>query len=287
MSINKTALLTGSTGGIGTEIARTFAANGWDLILLNRSPGRTEKQIKELKRIGPDQAFHSYTADMMDLSEVGKAAEEIGANHPELSALYNIAGILTDQRFTNAQGIEGHFAVNTVAPYLMIRRLRRQLGSGSSANQKSVVVNFSSSAVKSVKKLEVSKLINPDKIGGLMGAYAESKLAITMVTGMLKEELSDEGILIHSVDPGPTKTSMTGSGDGMPLFVRLLRPLFFKSPEVQAKKLVSAVDAGVSEGASGIFISEGKRKAAHSLVSDSELQSELRKLLDSQIEKFL
>lgn len=286
MKTNKTVLVTGSTGGIGLEISKILAEAGWNLILLNRSPEKAEKQLDELKGSFPDQDFYSYTANLMDLPDVAKAIEKIASNHSEISALYNVAGILTDRRLTSEQGYEGHYAVNVLAPYFITQRLRKQLSAGSTSSRKSVVVNFASSAIMSVKKMAVSELTNPKEIGGLMGAYAKTKLAITIVSEFLNEELSDEGILTHAVDPGPTKTPMTGGGDGMPWIVSLLQPLLFKSPEGQAKKAVSAVDAGVSEGASGIYISEGKRKKAPAVVSNKEIQMELRKLLEDQIAEF-
>ncbi|MEM9399889.1 MAG: SDR family NAD(P)-dependent oxidoreductase [Verrucomicrobiota bacterium] len=287
MKTNHTAMITGSTGGIGLEVSKLLAAKGWNLLFLNRSQEKSAKQIAELKEAYPVQTFQAYTANLMDLSDIVQALEQIESQHTELAALYHVAGLLTDKRLTSAQGAEGHFAINTLAPYLITQRLRKQLSAGSSADQKSVVVNFSSSAIHSVKKLQVSALLNPPEIGGLMGAYAKTKLAITIVTEFLQEELSHEGILIQSADPGPTKTPMTGGGDGMPWFVSLLQPLLFKDPLVQAQKLVTAVDASVSDGASGLFISEGKRKATPPIVSDQELQSELKTFLDSQIEKFL
>ncbi|MEM1157536.1 MAG: SDR family NAD(P)-dependent oxidoreductase [Verrucomicrobiota bacterium] len=282
-----TAVITGSTGGIGMEISKLLAAQGWNLVLLNRSLDKTEKQTAALSEWYPDQSFYSYQANMMDLSEVDHAINLIGNNHPELSALYNVAGLLTDSRMTSMQGVEAHFAVNTLAPYLMIQRLRSQLSAGSSSEQKAIVVNFSSSAIKSVKKLDISSLINPKEIGGLMGAYAKSKVATTMISELLQEQLSAQGILICSVDPGPTKTPMTDSGDGMPWFLSLLQPLIFKSAEAQAGKVVDAVGAVVHEGVSGVFISEGKRKPAPAIVSDTELQSSLRALLEAQVERFL
>ncbi|MEM7601977.1 MAG: SDR family NAD(P)-dependent oxidoreductase [Verrucomicrobiota bacterium] len=282
-----TAAITGSTGGIGKEVSKILAGKGWNLVLINRSRDRSENQCSELKEAYPDQSFISYAADMMDLSEVSEVAKEVGSRHPEIQALYNIAGILTDKRVNSAQGIESHFAVNVLAPYLLLQKLRSSLGGKSESDPKSVVVNFASSAIKSVKQLDVSKLPNPDDIGGLMGAYATTKLAVTMVAEIWERELAGEGILIHSVDPGPTKTPMTGSSDGMPWFIRLLQPLLFKSPEAQAEKLVDAVEAGVEEGASGLYISEGKRAKAPAIVKDTEIQEALRKLLEENTREFM
>lgn len=282
-----TAVITGSTGGIGQEVSKILAKEGWNLVLLNRSSPRSEAQCTALKAAFPDQVFTSYTADLMDLLEISEVAGEIANHHAEINALYNIAGILTDKRMRSAQGVEGHFAVNVLAPFLLFQKLRKQLRARVESDLNSVIVNFSSSAIKSVKKLEVSKLTDPDEIGGLMGAYAKTKLAVTMIAEIWRQELVSEGILIHSVDPGPTKTAMTGSGDGMPWLIRLLQPLLFKSPEAQARKLVDAVSAGVKEKASGIFLSEGKRKEPPAIVHDIKLQEALRKLLEEETREFI
>ena len=78
-------------------------------------------------------------------------------------------------------GVEGHFALNTLAPYMLIQGLRPQLSAGASDGNQSVIINFSSSAINAVKEIDVTQLRNPDKIGGLMDAYAKSKQAVTAV----------------------------------------------------------------------------------------------------------
>ncbi|MEM9079151.1 MAG: SDR family NAD(P)-dependent oxidoreductase [Verrucomicrobiota bacterium] len=280
------AVITGSTGGIGSELCKILAAQGWNLVTLNRSLGKSAQQIAELKKSFPQQNFHSYSADLMELSSVASASKEINFQHPEVSALYNVAGILTDKRKMSAQGVESHFAINVLAPYLITKQLRSSLAAASGPTEDSVVVNFSSSAIKGVKELDVSKLLNPTEIGGLMGAYAKSKMAITIAAEFLREEFAQDGIQIQTVDPGPTKTPMTGSDDGMPFLVRLLQPILFKSPEVQAQKLITAVHSAVKARATGTLISEGKQKPLPPIVVDRDLQQELRTLLDQQIEPF-
>ncbi|MEM8544917.1 MAG: SDR family NAD(P)-dependent oxidoreductase [Cyanobacteria bacterium P01_H01_bin.119] len=282
-AIAKVAILTGSAGGIGQEITKILAKQEWNLGLVNRSQQKTELQLAELRESYPNQTFTGFIANLMDISDINRIAEEIGSKYPEISALYNIAGLLTDKRITSPQNIEGHFALNTLAPYLLTQRLRKQLSAGAKGDRQSVVVNFSSSAINGVKELDVATLTNPESIGGLMGAYANSKAALTAVSHLMQEELSEDGILIEVVDPGPTKTSMTGSSDGMPWFLRLLRPLIFKSAKLQSQKLVSAVEAAVSEEKSGLFISEGQRKSYPSTVLNKEVQLEIKQLLDAQI----
>ncbi|MEM9006113.1 MAG: SDR family NAD(P)-dependent oxidoreductase [Cyanobacteria bacterium P01_F01_bin.86] len=280
-STQKTAVLTGSTGGIGLETSKILAKQGWNLVLVNRSQEKTDFQLEELRKSYPSQEFKGFIANLMDTSDINRVAAEIRAEYTEISALYNIAGLLTDKRIMSPQNVEGHFALNTLAPYVLTQLLRPPLSAGGKGIQKSVVVNFSSSAINSVKELDVETLTNPESIGGLMGAYATSKAALTAVSALMKEELLEDGILIQVVDPGPTKTSMTGSSDGMPWYLLLLRPLIFKSAKLQAQRLISAVESAVSEGKSGLFISEGQQKPYPPITLNKGLQTEIKLLLDT------
>ena len=189
----------------------------------------------------------------MDTADIVKAAEQIAAAHPKIAALYNNAGLLTYNRVISRQNVEGHFAVNALAPYLFIQKLRKQLKAGSTAEDQSVVVNVSSEGAYTSKKFDVATLTNPEKIGGLMGAYSQSKLAIATMTCLMSEELSAEGILILSVSPGPTKSRMVDAGDGIPWLIRLLRPVLFKPADVQAQKGCQWYRGGSCRGKIGAF----------------------------------
>lgn len=283
-STQKTAVLTGSTGGIGLEIAKILAKQGWNLALVNRSQEKTDLQLADLQKSHPSQKFTGFIANLMDTSDINRVAAEIRSQYTEISALYNIAGFLTDKRIMSPQNIEGHFALNALAPYALTQLLRNPLAAGAKGTRQSVVVNFSSSAINAVKELDARTLTNPESIGGLMGAYATSKAALTAVSNLMQEELLEDGVLIQVVDPGPTKTSMTGSSDGMPWYLRLLRPLLFKSAKIQAQKLISAVETAVSEGRAGLFISEGRSKPYPPITLNKDIQTEIKLLLDTQIQ---
>ncbi len=234
---SKTAVLSGSTGGIGGEVAKILAGQGWNLALINRSSEKSARQSADLLSAYPDISVATYTADLLDPSEIKNVCAEINKTHNELDAVYNIAGLLTDKRLSSTNGIEGHFAVNTVAPYLLTRLLYDLLAANKTAGEHAVVVNFGSSAVNSVKQIDAQNLADPSEVGGLMGAYANSKLALMAMTLAMTDE-SQTGVMFQAVDPGPTQTPMTKSGDGMPWFLRPLVPFIFKSPAKQAKRLV-------------------------------------------------
>lgn len=280
----KTALLTGSTGGLGREVSQILAKDGWNLILVNRDKEQADQQIASLTELLPDQTFDGYTANLIDIEDVRKTAEDIAAAHPSITALYNIAGLLTDKRILSPQNIEGHFALNALAPYMLIRALRPQLKAAGTPTNPAFIVSFSTSAVNSVKTLDTSKLVKPDTIGGLMDAYAKSKAVLNIMACFLKDELLADNIYIYSLDPGATKTQMTNSNQGMPWFVRLLVPLLFGDAAKQAQKLVHAVDGAVKSKQTAVFISNGKIKPNPPLANDAEIQTRVRTLMDSLIE---
>ncbi|MEM6691698.1 MAG: SDR family NAD(P)-dependent oxidoreductase [Planctomycetota bacterium] len=275
---NRSAMLSGSTGGIGSQIATRLAGQGWDLVLVNRSMKKSERQAIDLRNQYPEISVSTYQANLLDQTEIVRVCDEISQDHSKLHAVYNIAGLLTDKRISSPQGIEGHFAVNTIAPYLFAKRLSGALVDAQAMGEPSVVVNFTSSAAYSIKSTEVGDLAEPADIGGLMGAYANTKLALMAMTLAMQKEFGQR-LRFYSADPGPTKTPMTKAGDGMPWFVRLLVPLIFKAPDVQAQRLISGIQKAVSDDISGVHISQGKRKSFPKMAEDKAFQNELMKVL--------
>ncbi|MEM7620507.1 MAG: SDR family NAD(P)-dependent oxidoreductase [Pseudomonadota bacterium] len=279
----KKALLTGSTGGIGSEVAALLARDGWDLVLLNRNKEQAALQAQALQSSFPNQKFDRFTINLMDIENIREVSDNIVAAHPQINALYNIAGLLTDERIMSKQNLEGHFAINTVAPYMLIKMLMSQLKAGATTNQPAIIVNFSSEVVNKVKTLDVTKLPTPEIIGGLMGAYAKTKLAVNIMDCSMKNALLQDHIYIYSIDPGATKTPMTSGNKGMPFVVRLIAPILFNSADKQAKKLVNAIGEAVTSKRSGLFISNGKVKDQPPLAENSNLQKELCELLEQYL----
>ncbi|MEM8946462.1 MAG: SDR family NAD(P)-dependent oxidoreductase [Planctomycetota bacterium] len=183
---HKTAVVTGSTGGIGQELCKLLAQQGWDLVLINRNREKADAQVESLLAMGMERACRSHIVDLLNPEEIAEAARTIVGEETALSALYNVAGLLTDRPTKSPQGIEGHFVVNTLAPYLFAKGLRSLLAKGATKDHPSVVVNFSSSAIKGVKKLELDRLTDPNNSGGLMGAYAQPKMALTVTADCRK-----------------------------------------------------------------------------------------------------
>ncbi|MEM1029235.1 MAG: SDR family NAD(P)-dependent oxidoreductase [Myxococcota bacterium] len=280
----RVAVVTGSTGGLGGHVARHLAETGWDLILLDRNPDKQTRVLKALETRFPGRSVVGKQVDLLDLETVHAVVEDITTSTPALGALWNIAGLLTDRRISSTQDLEGHFALNTVAPYALMRGLRPCLARAAAEGPASFIVNFTTGNVSRVAQLDVASLSDPPEIGGLMGAYTTSKAALQAAGCALADELKADGILIHAVDPGATKTDMTDGNPGMPFLVRLLRPLLFRPADRQAAKLMRAVEAAVARGDTDRVLSEGKDVPHPAAVRDQAVQQQLRALLDRILE---
>ncbi|MEM1438718.1 MAG: SDR family NAD(P)-dependent oxidoreductase [Pseudomonadota bacterium] len=282
--LNKWTVVTGSTGGIGSEVTSILASRSHHLILVNRSGQSGQAQLEHLLGRHPALKVEVVTADFMDTDSIRAAIEVLCALPGPIGSLYNIAGVLNAERILSKQGFESNFAVNTLAPYQLIKGLRRKMtpppGSG-----ESIIVNLSSSAIFRQRSLEVSRLTRPSEVTGLMGTYAQSKLALSVLSVALAPELSSDRILIRAIDPGATKTAMTTNNAAMPRALQWLAPLFFGDPAKNAGKVVESALPSEFGGATGLIISRGRRKNLPKATAHQEQWRQLIAVLDNALEQ--
>lgn len=233
------SLVTGSTSGIGQALCRQLLQNGHDLVLLNRDMIKTRSQAETLLQRFPDATIDMYQADFADQNAIRAAAQHIGAAHDAIDEIYLVAGALSDRGQMSTDGLELHFAVNCIAPLLLVRLLRTQLRAAGGQ-----VVVAGSAARKMVRKLISTEAAQSAGQGG-MTAYAQSKQAITVAFSALRDRYAEDDIGLHVVDLAPTKTGMAAS-PALPLPFRLFRFLF-SSPEASARRLMAAASSAPAQ----------------------------------------
>lgn len=202
----KTILLTGATDGIGLETARMLARDGHELLLHGRNPDKLAKVAEEIAAMPGAGSVERYVADLSSLDAVHSMADAIAGKHKSLDVLINNAGVLKAAKTTTADGLDLRFVVNTLAPYMLTRRLLGVMSQGGR------VVNLSSAAQAPVN---IEALRGRGQLAD-MEAYAQSKLAITMWSRHLADELGAEGPVVVAVNPASMLgTNMVKSGFGV------------------------------------------------------------------------
>ena len=203
--MQKTILVTGSTDGIGLATAKILVSLGHNVLLHGRNRSKLDDAEKALTALQGGGRVESYVADLSRMADVEALAKAVTEKHAKLDVLINNAGIFKTPNPVTPDGLDVRFVVNTLAPYLLTKRLLPLLGTLGR------VVNLSSAAQAPV---DLEALAGRHKLDD-MGAYAQSKLAITAWTRVMAQELKD-GPVIIAVNPGSLLASkMVKEGFGV------------------------------------------------------------------------
>jgi NAD(P)-dependent dehydrogenase (short-subunit alcohol dehydrogenase family) len=205
----KTALVTGSTDGLGKEVARQLGALGARVIVHGRNQERGEEVVGAIRAAGGDALF--YRADLASLAAVDAFAAQIRERHDRLDVLINNAAAVTGpQRQTSADGHELAFAVNYLAHFLLTYRLLPLLEASAPAR----VVNVSSLGQT---PLDFSDIMM-ERSYNAGDAYRRSKLAQIMFTIDLGAELDAAKVTVNSLHPARSmNTARVINGGFQPL----------------------------------------------------------------------
>ena len=121
----KTVAITGSTGGLGRELARYLASLGASLILVDRSYSRSEEHKKALETEFPSASVKLITADLADFDSVKAAGELLLGERVDF--LIHNAGAYSIPRTVCSTGYDNVFQINFVSPYYLTRTLMRSI----------------------------------------------------------------------------------------------------------------------------------------------------------------
>jgi NAD(P)-dependent dehydrogenase (short-subunit alcohol dehydrogenase family) len=193
----KTFLVTGSTDGLGKEVASYFAGQQATVLLHGRNREKGEAVRLELQEKTGNRTLRYYNADFASLSDVRKMSEAILANHQRLDVLINNAGIgvrsLEAQRELSAEGYELRFAVNYLSHVLLTHLLLPLIRKSAPSR----IINVASSGQSSIDFENVMLEDNYDD----WQAYQQSKLAQVMFTFDLSRELKGSDVTVNCLHP--------------------------------------------------------------------------------------
>lgn len=180
------ALVTGSTSGLGFEIARALAAAGATVWINGRSTTSTEAAVAQLPKA------RALPFDVGDEAETDAAFARIEAAGAGLDILVNNVGQRDRRAFDEFRPpeVQALFDVNLVAPFFLAQRAARLM----------------------IARGTAGRIVNIASIAGLIAqpgdaAYTTGKAGLVGMTRALAAELGPKGVNVNAVAPGFFKTA--------------------------------------------------------------------------------
>lgn len=183
--IDKKAVITGGSSGIGLATARQFIAEGAQVIITGKNPASLEKAARDL---GSNAT--GIVADSADMASVLGLREKVAAVFPSIDVLFVNAGV---SRFYNIEDVtegifDDLFNTNFKGPYFTIQQLLPLFRDGGS-----IILNASLNA----------------HIGRATASlYGATKGALLTLAKNLSAELIPRKIRVNSISPGPIDTPL-------------------------------------------------------------------------------
>ena len=257
----QTALITGSTDGVGRLVARKLAAAGARVLVHGRDRDRGAQVIADIRRDGGNAEL--LIADLASLAEVRGLADAVLQTTDRLGILINNAGIGTagTSRQTSVDGHELRFAVNYLAGFLLSHLLLPLIIRSAPAR----IVNVASAGRQA---LDFDDVMLTRGYSGRR-AYCQSKLAQIMFAIDLAQELAGTGVSVTALHPATyMDTSMVRRAGVTPL----------STVEEGAEAILNlAVAPGIEARSGGYF--NGLREArADGQAYDAEARRRLKVL---------
>ena len=190
--MNKVALITGGTRGIGKEIAYTLAEENYDIIINYRTENEELMKLKkeiEQKRV----RCLLLKGDVSNFEDCKKLVEEAINRINHIDVLVNNAGITKDMLLMRMKPEDFNEVINV-----------NLIGT----------FNMTKNVISYMTKQKEGRIINISSVVGISGNagqtnYAASKAGIIGFTKSLAKEVASRNILVNAVAPGFIETKMT------------------------------------------------------------------------------
>jgi NAD(P)-dependent dehydrogenase (short-subunit alcohol dehydrogenase family) len=257
----KTALVTGSTDGVGRVVAARLGKMGARVLVHGRDRARGEGIVADIKAAGGTAEF--LPADLAALAEVRGLAEAVRGTTDRLDILINNAGIGSAgaARQTSADGHELRFAVNYLAGFLLTYLLLPLVKQSAPAR----IVNVASAGQQAIDFADV--MLTRGYSGSR--AYCQSKLAQILFTIDLAAELEGSGVTVNALHPATyMNTTMVRRAGVTPI----------STVEEGAEAILNLAAGPALAGRSGLYFNGLREARADRQAYDADARARLRAL---------
>ncbi|HEY6900340.1 MAG TPA: SDR family oxidoreductase [Puia sp.] len=197
---SKVALITGASGGIGSEVTRQLAKAGAKVIVHYAGRKEPAQQLADEIAQGGGEAI-LLQADVRKSDEVKKLFDDAIAHYGKIDILVNTAGIMITKPFKDMtdEDFDGQFDINVKGTFNTMREAFTRLADNGN------IINLSTS---------INRLMVP-----MYSVYSATKSAVEQLTRVASKEIG-RGIRVNSVSPGPTGTELYFKGKSPEIIAR-------------------------------------------------------------------
>jgi NAD(P)-dependent dehydrogenase (short-subunit alcohol dehydrogenase family) len=188
---DRTALVTGSTSGIGKATAIALAARGARVLVVGRNEQRAKDVVAEIEGSGGSAAYRLTTlSDLESARDLVEWATEASDGHVDI--LINNVGValLGPSSAATEAEFDETFTLNVKIPFFLVASLAPAMaerGWGSIVNVSTMVASFGQAG---------------------MAMYGASRAALELLTKAWAAEYGARGVRVNAVAPGPTRTAL-------------------------------------------------------------------------------
>ncbi|RCX14340.1 hypothetical protein DFR58_11564 [Anaerobacterium chartisolvens] len=187
----KTALITGASSGIGFELSRIFAKNGYDLVLVSQNEGNLNKAVSKLREQNGSTRITHLPVDLSQLSSAQEIYSFIKEKSIQVDVLINNAGIQVYGNFHETI-LEDNVQLMYVNMFTLTKLTRLFLDD--------------------MVKRRDGKILNLASTGAfqpcpLNAVYCASKAFVLHFSEGIAEELRGSGVTVTALCPGATRTN--------------------------------------------------------------------------------
>lgn len=225
--MSKTIVITGASDGIGAAAAWQLHQDGHRVVIVGRSPQKTQAIAREL---GADH----FLADFTRLDDVRTLAADLDRACPRIDVLANNAGGIFGDRTKTADGFEKTFQVNHLAPFLLTNLLMDKL-----LTSRASVIQTSSSGARLFGRLNIDDL-DHDRDFTPQLAYGTAKLENILFIRELHARYHPQGLSAAAFNPGAVATSFATDSDSFMrrIYTSRIGRAFMATPKKGASQMV-------------------------------------------------
>lgn len=238
--MNRQAIITGASSGLGFESAKALAEAGFDLTVIARRADRLIEKADFLRRQFPQAVIREIVLDVSNFDQIREFAAHI---HFPVDVLMNNAGLMGPDFALSKDGIESQMATNHLGHFLLTSLLWKNLEQA----EVSRVISLSSVVHRKgkIREATIDEIRGADQAGyNRWQRYADSKLACLYFARELDIRARLSGSKVKSIAAHPG-WAITGLQENFP---HILDPLAQDAKTGAQSQIFAALDAGVSSG---------------------------------------